>query len=147
MRAEHPLRAAARQLCPQIRRDRGDGLYIARDALPEHEFFLQRRREGFTVLLPTEAGMAALRGWLGSEAAPGFSAFEGRPVSEDDTALLCEGIKLLETACAPAQAAQYEKALRQRAAVLLRKRKTDEGGALPLCMLIVQAIVPNKKGE
>lgn len=147
MAADHPLRIAAEQLCPGIRRDRAEGLYIAPAPLPQHPFFIQKLRGPLVVLLPSGAGVQALCGYFGPIGAYGFSRFEGRPLSDNDLHLLCEAVKLSETACSPAQAALYEKTLRRRAAVLLREHQTDEGGALPLCMHIAKTLVPRSKGE
>jgi len=147
MAAEHPLREAAEQLCPAIRRDRSDGLYIAYGALPAHAYFVQERRGNFTVLLPSEAGCRALRAWLGPQKTPGFAQFCERGFTAEDLRLLSAGIKLLETTCTLVQAGQYEKSVRQRAALLLRQKHEQEGGTLPLCMDIALKLMQNAKGE
>ena len=147
MAAEHPLRTAAESLCRSVRRDRADGLYIARETIAQHPFFIQEPRGEFTVLHPSKAGAQAFSEWLGGDSTFGFERFSGRDLAQEDCFLLASGIKLLETACTSAQAVQFEKAVRQRAALLLRTHNDTDGGALEICMRIAAKIEQTAKGE
>lgn len=135
----HPLRAEAQRLCSGIRRDRADGLYIARGTLPTSPLFLQTQRGEWSVLVPSAEGIAAFSRYLDGPEAFGFAQFCGRPTCAEDIALLCRGIKLLESAAPRSEAALYERAVRERAAVLLRLH-APFGGTLPLCMRIARAL-------
>ncbi|MDO4739654.1 MAG: hypothetical protein Q4A66_03220 [Eubacteriales bacterium] len=144
MRA-NPLREAAERLCPRIRRDRAEGLYIARGPLPAHPFFSQTARGEHIVLLPTQAACGALSQALPTARRPGFAPFTGRPFGQEDALLLARAVKLLETGGSAAELFSLERSLRQYAAVLLRTKATDAGGALPLCMRIVETLRTNGK--
>lgn len=145
MRAE-PLRSAAESLCGQVRRDRGDGLYIIRAQVDPHPFFTIEPRGGMSVLTPSAEGMRALSGRIGPPKTVGFGRFSAMPCSSADILLLCRGIKLLETDCPAHDAQLYERDIRRRAAELLRTRAC-EGGSLPVCMRIAELISKNPKGE
>lgn len=142
----NPLRIAAESLSPKIRRDRGPGLYIAYGHLPEHPFFTQELRGEFTALHPSAAGMRAFREWLSADDVPGFANFTDRSLFYDDVVLLSRGIKLLETASSAEELLGFERAVRQRAALLLRNHDLAAGGTLSVCMQIAKELHDRQKG-
>ena len=144
-RAVHPLRAAAELISPQIRRDRGDGLYILRGQAAAHPYFQNIERHGWTIFIPSKEGMQALDRYLDVQLQPGFIQFIGRPSSAEDISLLCRGIKLMETVCSEADVLKYEYDVRRRAALILRQHDKNAGGALPLCMRIAEKILRDRK--
>ena len=146
MPAEHPLRTAAASFGAYFRRDRADALYIARGNLPPHPYFSCETRGDFCALYPTKEACGALAEFLCADIPFGFAHFSGKDLAQEDCVLLAQGVKLLETTATPAQTAQFEKNVRRRAAVLLRKPIENEGGSLPLCMYIAQMLYSKQKG-
>ena len=143
--AMHPLRAAAEEISPKIRRDREDGLYVLYGPAAQHAYFEQLQRGEWTVLVPSSDGIAALEAFLCTPQPFGFDQFSGRKPDAEGMRLLCQGIKLLEAESASAEALLYERAIRRRAAQLLRKHDKANGGTLPLCMRIAETIQRNRK--
>ena len=137
--ASHPLREAADRLA-KVQRDRGDGLYIARATLPASELFLQEERAGWTVLLPSDRAIELLETWLDAPENSGFERFNEHGCEREDRVLLAQALKLMETNCRKNDILLYERALRQRAAVLLRTHSKTGGRALSLCMRIVRRL-------
>lgn len=136
----HPLRAEAEALCAGIRRDRGEGLYIARGMLPASRLFVCESRGDWIVLRPGPGGILAFSAWLDAPEVFGFGPFSGRSWARADMTLFCQGVKLLETDCPSPDALLYARAVRRRAAALLRQHSA-EGGAIPLCMRIAQTLL------
>ena len=122
-----------------VRRDRGGGLFITREAVQSPWFACERAGDVWR-LTPTEA---LLREY--EEEAPQsalsrtFRRFRGLPVEKESLSIFCEAAKLLE-APERARLTALGKALRQRAAVCLR---TGGGGGLYACAMILDL----RKGE
>ncbi len=131
----HPLRMAAEELSPKIRRDRGDGLYIVYGELAPSAFFTQNARREYTVLYPSEQGAQAFCQWLRAPEVFGFSQFFGRVFSREDALLLSRAIKLFEIGCTPQEELLLSRDIRKFAAEILRT-KAENGGAIPICMQI-----------
>ena len=116
------------------RRDRGEGLFVARERV-ESPYFTCVPVGGLWRLTPTET---LLREYDEKEAPQSalsrtFLRFRGLPVEKESLSLFCEAAKLLE-APERARLVVLDKALRQRAAVCLR---TGGGGGLYACAMML----------
>ena len=143
--AMHPLRSAAEEISPKIRRDREDGLYVLYGPAAQHVYFEQLQRGEWTVLVPSSDGIAALEAFLRTPQPFGFDQFTDRKPDAEDMRLLCHGIKLLEAESTSAEALLYERAIRRRAAQLLRLHNETNGGTLPLCIRIAETLQRNRR--
>lgn len=152
-----PLREAAISLLPDVRGiflrcDRGNSLYVTNvPARTEQQIgwmaagFYQKTDERLTFLTPDTEWIGRFEEWLRpqvrekrlSEALSRASLGE---ILEEDMKLFIEGVKRIEM---KGEAREYEKLVRQRAAVCLRERKG--GGALACCALIADYL--NERGR
>lgn len=128
MRFEHPIRLAA----PRARVDRGGALYISDAPVPGFDV---EARGALYALTPGAALIDAFADWARRRAAGNALALSLSALSGDggDMPLLLEGIKLLELPAADGALRAYEKRLRKRAAVCLRKK--EGGGLLQICAM------------
>ena len=121
------------------RRDRGEGLFVARERV-ESPYFTCVPVGGLWRLTPTETLLREYEKEAPQSAlSRTFLRFRGLPVERESLSLFCEAAKLLE-APERARLAALDKALRQRAAVCLR---TGGGGGLYACATMLDFI----KGE
>lgn len=135
------LRACAREALPErafLRRDRGDALFVSNapalglTAVPA--CFGAEERRGLLFLTP--APEVLIRFSQERPDPPDFLCaslrrFEGLPVDPESLALFALGLKLLD---GDAEAARFDRLLRQRAAVCLREKRA--GGGLYACGLV-----------
>jgi len=147
----NPLREAAQRQLTGIkgaflRCDRGEALYITNAALRSQRE-IDWAEAGFeacmkgrmTFLVPKDEAAAAFEAWLYPRVAKRFlyehvSNADFGLVEEADRRLWIEGVKQLEMRTK----LDYEKAVRQRAAVCLRQRVG--GGTIRVCALIADAL-------
>ena len=121
------------------RRDRGEGLFVARERV-ESPYFACAPAGDVWRLIPTEALLREYEGEATQSAlARTGLRLRGLSVEKESLSLVCEAAKLLE-APERARLAALERALRQRAAVRLR---TGGGGGLYACATMLDFI----KGE
>ena len=130
---QHPIRLQVQAYLPEkacLQRDRGGGLYVTREcerigALAAEGFRVEKRGQ-LLVLTPEACWAGVLTEWLDMQS--GFmremEKLRLRDALPEDRELWIRAVKLLEDGNA---AENYEKALRQRAAVCLRR---GEGGGL-----------------
>lgn len=115
----------------RAQRDRGSGLYFGmpRENAPVPLGFQIEFRDRFAVLTPKAERILAFQpGDLsGSELLRLLSRQIGYPVSQQELELCCLGVKKMEEKTTAALWQEYEKQLRQLAAVCLR---TGHGGLL-----------------
>ena len=118
------------------RRDRGSGLFVARERVESPWFSCERTGDVWR-LLPTQA---LLREYERLEPADALSRtflrFRGLRVEAEGLALFCEAAKLAE-APEKARLAALERTVRQRAAVCLR---AGGGGGLYACAAMMSHI-------
>jgi len=143
-----PIREAALDLLSGVkgaflRCDRGSSLYVTNAPMRtdaeigwERAGFHQRTEGKLCFLMPDELWIGRLEGWIDRRVKE--KRLAGRvenacfgEVGEADFALWIEGIKRLEM---NADAAGYEKLVRQRAAVCLREKRG--GGTIVSCALM-----------
>ena len=144
----HPLREEARRLFSGVRRDRGAGLYLAKErrAFSDAEcpawLHAEERSDGWLALMPTDTGLRVLENWLMKRAATEetYLRFRERAFSPLDTALLFEGLKKMEAGASQGEISAYRMAVAARAAVLLRKKCELEGGGLYICALMIHVM-------
>lgn len=118
------------------RRDRGEGLFVAREAV-QSPYFACERAGGLWRLTPTQALLREYEQEAPQSAlARTFLRFRGLDVEAESIALFCGAAKLLE-APERARLAALDKALRQRAAACLR---TGGGGGLYACAAMMDMI-------
>lgn len=119
------------------RRDRGAGLFIAREAVKSPWFSCERAGTAWR-LTPTQA---LVREYERNEPADAlartFLRFRCLPVEAESLALFCEAAKLAE-APEKARLAALEKAVRRQAAVCLRR---GGGGGLYACSTMLSYII------
>ena len=121
------------------RRDRGEGLFVARERV-ESPYFTCTPAGDVWRLTPTEALLREYEGEAPQSAlSRTFLRFRGLVVEKESLSLFCEAAKLLE-APERARLAALERALRQRAAACLR---TGGGGGLYACAVMLDHL----KGE
>ena len=118
------------------RRDRGEGLFVAREWV-ESPYFACARAGGLWRLTPTQA---LLREYEKAEPKDALSRtflrFRGLPVEQESVFLFCEAAKIAEVPeCG--RLAALNRALRQRAAVCLRE---GGGGGLYACAAMLYQI-------
>ena len=139
-----------------LRRDRNAGLYVTN--LPAKandcssfvramaEAGIRAERVGALLrLIPEAQWAAAFVAWAEAQAEPGkltaqLGKRRGRPVCPEETACWLEGMKRLEQGDPDG----YERALRQAAAVALRKKS---GGLLYACGLCLDLMEAKKRPE
>lgn len=118
------------------RRDRGEGLFVAREKV-ESPYFTCVPLGGVWRLTPTEALLREYEKDAPQDAlARTFWRFRGLPVEAESVSLFCTAAKLAE-APERARIASLDKALRQRAAVCLRE---GGGGGLYACAMMLNWI-------
>ena len=123
------------------RRDRGEGLFITREAV-QSPWFACERAGGVWRLWPTAALVAQYERTEPPDAlSRTFLRFRGLPVEAESLALFCEGAKLAE-APEKARSAALDKAVRQRAAVCMR---LGGGGGLFACTILLNLIGGNRR--
>ena len=121
------------------RRDRGEGLFVARERV-ESPYFTCVPVGGLWRLTPTETLLREYEKEAPqSDLSRTFLRFRGLPVERESLFLFCEAAKLLE-APERARLVVLDKTLRQRAAVCLR---TGGGGGLYACAVMLDHL----KGE
>lgn len=145
----NPVRQAALALLPEVRGvflrcDRGNSLYVTNaPALTDEKIdfesagFIRKGEKGLIFLTPGEEWAERIKTWLETRVpVQSLSCSMGGPafgsIRDEDMLLLIEGIKALEMYD---NARDYEKKVRQRAAVCLREKQG--GGTLRVCALMV----------
>lgn len=145
----NPIRRAAMNALPEgdgifLRCDRGNGLYVTNCLTRSDEKvdweaagFFVHSTAGLSFLTPNKQNIDSFDEWIrGKVKKPELAATVQNAIfSEmlaDDIALLINGIKRLEL---HGNIEEYEKRVRQRAAVCLRKRRG--GGTLKTCAMLV----------
>lgn len=124
-----------------LRRDRGEGLFVAREAV-RSPWFACERTGAFWRLRPTAALVAQYERDEPPDAlSRAFLRFRGLPVDAESLALFCEGAKLAE-APEKARIAAFDKAVRQRAAICMR---LGGGGGLYACAILLNLIGGNRR--
>lgn len=147
----NPLREAAQQRLAHIkgaflRCDRGNALYITNAALRSDEVidwaaagFDAQMKGKMTFLIPQDRWIAPLKEWLmeqgrGTKLHDAVCNADFGEIQLEDRQLLIDGIKQLEIRTN----LDYEKAVRQRAAVCLRTKRG--GGTIGVCALIAESL-------
>ena len=158
MSVSHPIRRAAEERLKDIRGaflrcDRGNALYVTNVLVRTDEEidwkacgFEAQVRGKMTYLVPDDSQIDAFERWAHEQCnAPYLMRSVANAVfsmEAEDTDLWVRGIKCLEMR---GNAAEYEKAVRQRAAVCLRQRRG--GGTLALCALIADMMRESLEGR
>ena len=147
----NPMRSAAQQRLEEIkgaflRCDRGEALYITNAAVRSEKVidwaaagFDARMQGKMTFLVPKDEWMQSFAEWLCPQVKDAYlqknlANADFGLVEEADRRLWVEGIKQLEMRTNT----DYEKAVRQRAAVCLRTK--SGGGTIRVCALIADAL-------
>ncbi len=147
----NPLRLAAQQLLNDVqgaflRCDRGAALYITNAAVRSEKKidwaaadFEAHMKGKMTLLIPKDEWMVPFEEWLRPQVKCGYLSDAAANadfgmIEDADRALWIEGIKQLEMP----SGIDYEKAVRQRAAVCLRTKRG--GGTIRTCALIADRI-------
>lgn len=136
------MRSPVRAYLPpnaHVKRDRGNGLFIAQEII-HSPYFLSKPIEGGWRLYPTSA-------LIGEFEIPEpkdtlcrtLLRFRGLAPGEAETALFCLAAKLLESP-EPSRVRALDKAIRQRAAVCMR---SGGGGGLYACAMLLNCIGGN----
>lgn len=154
-----PMRKAAQELLPKakgvfLRCDRGEHLYVTnaparteKRADWEKAGFLYEEKGGLAFLDVQDEWNEQFLSWAQkkiriSEAARQLGRANFGCIEAADRMLFVEGIKRLEM---KGNAEEYDRLVRQRAAVCLRKRQG--GGTLPACAMIVDMMRGGWKDE
>lgn len=154
-----PVRAAACALLPEgkgvfLRCDRGNALYVSNAPARTGQRldgadagFHVREERGLAFLTPDDRWTGRLLEWASryvqeDEAIRHIARASFGNTEEEDRALLMEGIKRLEMR---GNAADYDKMVRQRAAVCLRRKQG--GGTLAVCARLTEMMRGGWKDE
>jgi len=137
-----------------LRCDRGVHLYVTNapalggGAVPEE--FLGERAGGLLYLTPEDVWIDAFTRWAEPRCAGNalyreFLRFERRAVDGASRALWLAGLKALELGAREAERENYERKVRQCAALSLRAR--EGGGALAACAACLAILRENDENE
>lgn len=154
-----PVREAALELLDGVkgaflRCDRGNALYVTNAPMRTEQKidwkaagFRVREERGLAFLSPDDQWTDRIYEWALEHVRMSLSEESIARASfgnteEDDRRLFTEGIKRLEM---KGSAEEYDRLVRQRAAVCLRKKQG--GGTLPVCALMVQMMRGGWKDE
>lgn len=148
-----PMRGAALALLPKargifLRCDRGEALYVSNvparaDERADWESagFSVRKTDSLLFLTPNQCWLEPFCVWAGSahcESVRSLAAASFGEVEKADLRLWTVGVKLLEMGADEKAAAEYDRQVRQRAAVCLRQKRG--GGTLKAAALCAEMI-------